>query len=363
MEVSLVDTDGDTITFRLSDTGVLQEFVNGELEISEMLELSYNATDCCIRDDTGEFNLRASDFDEKILALQALASHSGVHWRWEGEQLASVAHVSLIDADGDRIDYVLVTETGELQMFCNGELEVQAVHTLAYFAADGTIRDDTGVFKLQVHEQLEKVVALHALAQCADVSWLGDDPVPSSVTSFVDDLDIENCDQFQEQCPRSWGNLHAMATPHERHCEICQEIVYLCSALDQVQDCNRRKRCVAFDLMPLSGCTGSAQSARVDTNTNDEEVDIISNDKGRGTHSVSLRVWLLSGEQLPEIRFLPDQSILDIKAALAHSTSIPANEQRLTIGDRELKDNCTLAGEGLDSMVTLQLTRVRLAVT
>jgi len=80
-ELQFVDTEGDVIEFRLSTSGKLQEYVNGDLEISEVHELTYSSKEGMIIDDDGEFQLKPEDRLENAVLLRALAFRAGVVWR------------------------------------------------------------------------------------------------------------------------------------------------------------------------------------------------------------------------------------------------------------------------------------------
>lgn len=79
-KLSITDSEGDIIEFRLSEDEVLQEFVNGKLEISEVRQISYSSTDGTIIDDSGEFRLVARNRLEESILLRVMAFQANISW-------------------------------------------------------------------------------------------------------------------------------------------------------------------------------------------------------------------------------------------------------------------------------------------
>lgn len=78
-EVSITDTDGDTMTFKLTPDGSrVQEFVNGALEIDEVKFVQMDAETGVCKDSKGRFTVQPQQREQQMQALTALLARVGV---------------------------------------------------------------------------------------------------------------------------------------------------------------------------------------------------------------------------------------------------------------------------------------------
>jgi hypothetical protein len=184
----LTDTDGDTIEFYLTRNGMLQEWVNGKLELPHVRSLSYITRTGLVKDDTGEFNIRAGECDQKTIVLQAMARCAGVRWR--GGEYLSITEVCVNLVGGDRLIFRISDTTGTLQEYFNGKLELAKVLHVTYNKYLGSITDQDWDFRIRPDECVEKVYLLRHLCWRAGVPWNGDKPTlwtkpPSTVARVL----------------------------------------------------------------------------------------------------------------------------------------------------------------------------------
>lgn len=330
--MDFLDTDGDCIQFLIDPKGKLREYVNGKLELEDVRWLRYDAGQAMLTDEKGMMTLQEKDRVEKVLGIHCLAMRAGI--TWQGDPPAPCTFVAVEDTDGDRLEFLV--KDMKLQEFNNGELELDAVNSMCFKFADGSITDDTGVFKLPPRECMQKVAALYSLAMQVGLEWTGDHPQQVSgmaVGSEPKVLEIENCaGDWEFQCPRLWENLKATEEPKKRYCDTCRENVYFCDSMEEVQSHTLQRRCVAFVSTPM-------------------EVDATADDL------VTLRVALLSGDELPEIRVPPAATVRDVKQVIAQRVGYPLEEQRLLMQGTELMDIEKIDSYDL-SKEALQLLRV-----
>jgi len=93
--------------------------------------------------------------------------------------------MELVDCDGDRLQF-FINKAGVIREYVNGKLSIERVTKLEYSKAAGTVRDDTGVFKLKPDDQIAKALGLRALAAQAGVAWCGDEPTPATQLVLTD---------------------------------------------------------------------------------------------------------------------------------------------------------------------------------
>jgi cytochrome c1 len=78
-QVSITDTDGDTMVFKLSaDESRVEEWVNGALEIEDVKQMQMDVETGVVRDAKGRFTVRPEEREEKLQALNALLGRVGV---------------------------------------------------------------------------------------------------------------------------------------------------------------------------------------------------------------------------------------------------------------------------------------------
>ncbi|CAJ1421728.1 unnamed protein product [Effrenium voratum] len=336
--MELLDSDGDCIQFLIDPRGRLREYVNGKLELDQVTWLEYNQETATVRDEKGEFKLQDKDQVEKALGLHCLALRSGIEWR--GQLPRPAMRLELVDTDGDRLEFVVNED--KLQEFNNGELELQSISSLCFKFADGTVADDSGVFTLPPRECMQKVAALYSLALQAGIPWTGDNPQQMSAQPLGAEpkvLDIENCAQdWEVLCPKLWENLKPTLDPKQRFCETCfshtgREIVHFCESAAELEAHTEQRRCVAF-------------FAREDAAPAAPE------------GALALRVALLSGEELPELKVALESTGFDVKKAIATSAGYGPEEQRLLFNGEEVPDSQRLQERGIVDKAFLQLLRV-----
>jgi len=339
--MELIDVDGDHLQFLIDKNGTLSEYVNGKLEIEKITFMQYSLAGGVIKDDKGMFQLTPADQVNKALGLRALAARSGINWL--GDEPAPATELILTDTDGDKLEFRL-TDLLKLQEYVNGELEIAEIRKLTFDLSSGLVTDETGSFNLPFTQSIEKAAVLRSIAHQAGVEWAGDEPsqrvaLPASAPAV---LDIENCaSDWEYACPRRWEALSETANSNERFCETCKEIVYLCSTEKELSTRVEQRRCVAFDLRADANGKASSKSS---SNKTDEP-------------QMTVRVALLSGDELPPVRASPSQTVESLKRLLA-PFGIPVDEQRLVVEDRELLNVQTLVEAGISSEVTIQLARV-----
>jgi hypothetical protein len=325
--MELVDEDGDRLEFAIRH-GTLCEFVNGILDNPHIKAIKYSSELGEVRDETGVFTLRPETRVEEALGLRALAARAGVVW--SGDEPTPANHVSLTDTDGNVLEFCF-TENGKLQELNNGAVELNEVTSLHFSYADGVVTDDTGHFKLPAKQCVQKAASLHSLAVQGGVTWTGDIPSQAARPPL---LDIENCaSDWEFQCPKSWNGLTVTDRADERFCNTCQERVYFCNTVEQLEEHTMHRRCVAFDL--------SETVAR------------------KTAGGMPVRVIMLNGDHLPEVHLSPSQQVVHLKAALTSVSGIPEGEQRLAIQERELLDEETLHDAGITPQVTVTMIRVQ----
>lgn len=325
--MELVDEDGDRLEFAIRD-GTLCEFANGTLDNPHIRSFQYSSKIGRVRDETGVFTLRSENRVEEALGLRALAARAGV--LWSGDEPTPATHVSLTDKDGDVLEFSF-TENGKLRELNNGSVELNEVTFLHFNYSDGVVTDDTGHFKLPTKQCVQKAASLYSLAVQAGVTWTGDIPSQAFRPPV---LDIENCaSDWEFQCPKSWNGLTVTERDDERFCNTCQETVYFCSTMEQLEEHTTHRRCVAFDL--------------------NESVS------RKASSGMPVRVVLLNGDHLPEVYMSPSQQVVTLKATLATVSGIPEAEQHLAINERELLDEQTLLDAGITPQITVTMIRVQ----
>eukprot|EP00438_Fugacium_kawagutii_P001545 Skav214190 [mRNA] locus=scaffold3641:87590:90642:+ [translate_table: standard] len=109
---------------------------------------------------------------------------------------------------------------------------------------------------------------------------------------------------WEFQCPRLWESLKATDDPKKRYCETCRENVFFCDSAEEVQNHTLQRRCVAFI---------AASDATMEVEAED---------------TVTLRVALLSGDELPGVCVPATASVGDVKQAIAKIAGHPPEEQR-----------------------------------
>jgi hypothetical protein len=57
--------------------------------------------------------------------------------------------------------------------------------------------------------------------------------------------DIRNC-KVEFKCPKLWAELEEQDSPDTRHCNVCDEHVYLCTTDAEIGEAIRLDRCVAI---------------------------------------------------------------------------------------------------------------------
>lgn len=58
--------------------------------------------------------------------------------------------------------------------------------------------------------------------------------------------DVIGCsDEFEFVCPRQWGDLEATEQEGVRHCQECNERVYLCTSAEELREHAEQRHCVA----------------------------------------------------------------------------------------------------------------------
>jgi len=78
-EVTITDTDGDTMVFKLSeDQSRVEEWLNGALEIDDVRDMQMDLETGAVRDSKGRFTVKPEDRDHKMLALKSLLARVGV---------------------------------------------------------------------------------------------------------------------------------------------------------------------------------------------------------------------------------------------------------------------------------------------
>jgi len=78
-QVSITDTDGDTMVFKLSaDESRVEEWLNGALEIANVQQMQMDIETGVVRDEKGRFTVKPEERDEKLQALNALLGRVGV---------------------------------------------------------------------------------------------------------------------------------------------------------------------------------------------------------------------------------------------------------------------------------------------
>ncbi|CAL1143749.1 unnamed protein product [Cladocopium goreaui] len=331
--MDLLDVDGDCIQFLIDPKGRLREYVNGKLEMENVRWLRYDASRAMLTDEKGEITLQEKDRVEKALGVHCLAMRAGIQWL--GDPPAPARTLLVEDTDGDRLEF-LVNEDMKLQEFNNGELELEAVNSICFKFADGSITDDTGVFKFPPRECMQKVAALYSLALQVGIHWTGDNPQQVSAVAVGSEpkvLDIENCaGDWEFQCPQLWDALKPTDDPKKRYCETCRENVYFCDSIEEVQSHASQRRCVAF--------------------VSDTDVTM----EAEAEDTITLRVALLSGQELPEVCVPAAATVRDVKQAITKVAGHPAEEQRLLLEGEELWDIQPISS--FDVKVGLQLVRV-----
>lgn len=338
--MELIDRDGDRIEFYIDGiTGKLKEYVNGKLEIPEIKTMRYSMSEGTITDETGVFQIAKEEQIEKALGLHALALRAGV--LWEGDEPAPANELLLTDTDGDKLEFVLLD--GKLQELNNGQVEIREMRKLTFKYSEGLIIDDTGEFHLPKMECIQKAAALRSLAEQAGIQWEGDEPSEKKARNFSNAstgvLDIENCaSDWEFQCPKNWSALTETGTPNEHFCNTCKETVYFCETEEQLREHTKDRRCVAFDLQ---------ESSLIRTESD----------------GIDIRVVMLNGDELqPMPHLATTKKVSDLKKliSIAPQCSIPIEEQKLFLEERELVDGNSLAEEGVASDVSVQLVRVQI---
>eukprot|EP00927_Polykrikos_kofoidii_P075110 TRINITY_DN71171_c0_g1_i1.p1 TRINITY_DN71171_c0_g1~~TRINITY_DN71171_c0_g1_i1.p1 ORF type:complete len:353 (-),score=63.64 TRINITY_DN71171_c0_g1_i1:35-1093(-) len=106
-ELTIVDTDGDRIDFRLTQAGKLEEHVNGDLEISDIRKLHFNLSAGLINDQTGEIGLPTQHCIENAAVLRSMAQQAGVMWVGDEPGLPVVKPEGILDIENSADNWVL----------------------------------------------------------------------------------------------------------------------------------------------------------------------------------------------------------------------------------------------------------------
>jgi len=67
----------------------------------------------------------------------------------------------------------------------------------------------------------------------------------SKIKIVGDPGDIRNC-KVEFKCPERWDELEEQDNPDTRHCNVCDENVFLCTTDAQIAEAIRLDRCVAI---------------------------------------------------------------------------------------------------------------------
>lgn len=352
LAMEVVDADGDRLLFRIDAKGHLVEYVNGKLDCRALTKIQYVAEEGKVVDDTGMFIFRPENRTEQALGLRALAARAGV--TWSGDEPQPATFVRLTDTDGDALEFSL-TEAGKLQETNKGVLELEAVSYMKFTSLSGTVEDPGGTFTLQSHECVQKAAALESIAMQAGVHWISDGPgratnlgqTPSAIREASGVLDIEDCPAAWDlECPKEWSKLTPTATPNVRFCGTCKENVFFCSTEEELQANTDARHCVAFELRSAKA-SGSGTSVDAGAAAADSEKP-----------SLVIRAVALSGQEFLPVQVDPSATVARLREALAAVSGIPASEQRLLLGLRELTDLETLPDVGVDGLGFVQVVRV-----